>query len=286
MWDEAKESFWQAINEWLDQTATDLAKGGLDLASDYIRNGMDLSQVPFFSYIMITVQMLSTGLFFITFYGQILQAMKEDITGEGTPNWFSIVGNAGVAAGMIWATPYIIQDYLIPIANQIVAHIGKANVKWDTAVDTIRPDGVNPAAGLSHVALHLLLGFLIWSVGMVGLVIAQMITYGQLAVAIWVGPLLANSYQTRSGGFAAYWKEVIALTFTPVLRMALFVGVMSTAGKGTFDGLLWSIGFMVAAITGPTILKGYLHRSGAGSAVVGGGRFVLYNLIMSRFRRK
>lgn len=284
MWDEAKKSFWEAINEWLDQVATDLAKGGLDLASDYIRNGMDLSQIPFFSYIMITVQMLSTGLFFITFYGQILQAMKEHISGEGEPNWFGIVGNAAVAAGMIWATPYIIQDYLIPISNEIVDHISKAPVEWDTSLDTIKPNALDVGATLSHVALHLLLGFLIWAVGMVALVIAQMITYGQLAVAIWVGPLLANQAQT--GTFGAYWKEVIALIFTPVLRMALFVGVMSTAGKGTFDGLLWSIGFMFAAISGPSILKGYLHRSGAGSMVAGGGRFVLYNLIMSRFRRK
>ena len=104
MWPNAKESFWEAINEWLEQMATDLSKEGLNLASTYIQDGMKLSQVPFFSYIMLTVQMLAGGLFIITLYKQILTAMKEDMIDEADPNWLAIVGNAAVSAGMVWIT--------------------------------------------------------------------------------------------------------------------------------------------------------------------------------------
>jgi len=283
MWDEAKESFWEAINGWLEKVATDLAKQGLSLAARYIQNGVKLEEIPNFSFIMVTIQALAYGLFIITFYKEILRAMKEDMTGEAQPNWLAIVGNAAISASLITFTPTIIKDVLIPISNEIVAYIADAPVKWNIKVDGIKL-ALSPHVALAEAGLHLLLGFLIWSIGMIALVIAQMITYAQIAIAIWLGPLLASSYQSRSEIFSVYWKEVIALVFTPVLRMALFVMVISTAGKGTLDGLLWSVGFAIVAVIGPSILKGYIHKSGASSGIVSGGKFLFYRVVLTRFR--
>jgi hypothetical protein len=276
-----KEEFKEAINEWLGEVATSIAQRALELAGKYINAPTNVEEVALFSYFSVFSQAVSYGLLALSFYGGILRIMKESALGESEPDWLPLVGNTAIAASFIFATRWIILDFLIPISNEFINFVGKAPIKWNLTVDAILNPIKGAGVGWAETAFDIIIMVLIWSIGSFALCISSLIRYGQLFVAIILGPILAARYSPNSAVFMTYWKEVIALVFTGPIHMTMFALTLANAGKGTFEGLIWSVSFAVVGAFGPSILKGYLHRSGAGAAMVGGGRFIYYRVMFA-----
>lgn len=273
-----KEDFQEAMREWVSDFATGLARSALELAGKYITGGLDLGNVSY-SYFALMSQMIAYGLLCIFFCKEILVMMKEDITQENEqPNWLALMGNMVVSASLITFTPYAIKDVLIPISNEFSTFVSKAPITWDLDIPKI--ESALAPSGWTGVAIHVIVMFAIWSVGGFAIVLARMITYAQLVIALIIGPIIATNYINRSAVLTTYWKEVIALAFTAPIQLTMYALCLDSAGKGTFEGLIWSTAFAIVGATGPTVLKSYLHRSGAGSAMVGGGKFVFYRVMM------
>lgn len=281
MFFDPKEEFKEAINEWVGEVATSLAQRALELSGKYINAPTNMEEVALFSYFSVVSQSVAYGLLALSFYGGILRIMKESMLGESDPDWLPLVGNTAVAASFIFATRWIILDFLIPISNEFVSFIGKAPIKWNLTVDAILNPIKGAGVGWAEVAFDIVIMTLIWGIGSLALTIASLIRYGQLFIAIVLGPILAARYSPNSAVFMTYWKEVIALVFTGPVHMMMFALTLANAGKGTFEGLVWSTSFAIVGAFGPAILKSYLHRSGAGAALVGGGKFIYYRVMFA-----
>lgn len=279
-----KKEFNEAIRDFVNEIASETARDALKFMGDYIATSTNLAKIPLLSYFTVMSQALAVGMLFILLYKRILTFMKEDMTGENQPNWAQLIGDFALSASFVTATPWFISEMLIPINNEIVRFIAKAPVEWNLTSDGIQ-DILMPA-GQSKTALYILIMFLIWAIGAICLSVSAMIRYAHLAIVVVLGPLLAATYQDdRSVIFSTYWKEVIAIVFTQSIQMVLYVFILATAAKGTFEMLLLSFGFMIVAITGPGVLKNYIHGTGTARGAIGGGRFVLYRMIGMVFRR-
>lgn len=276
-----KEEFKEAINEWLGEVASSLAQRALELAGKYINAPTNVEEVALFSYFSVFSQAVSYGLLALSFYGGILRIMKESALGESEPDWLPLVGNTAIAASFIFATRWIILDFLIPISNEFIEFIGKAPIKWNLTVDDILHPLKGAGIGWAEMHFDIIIMVLIWSIGSFALCISSLIRYGQLFVAIIIGPILAARYSPNSAVFMTYWKEVVALVFTGPVHMTMFALTLANAGKGTFEGLVWSASFAITGAFGPAILKSYLHRSGTAAAMVGGGRFIYYRVMFA-----
>lgn len=266
----------ETINEWLSDIATDLARAGIDLAVKYIKGGLDIDKVPVLNYLMLGAMALAAAVFILTLYSNIIQAWKAIVTEEDV-NWLRIVADAVIAAAMAGATVPIIRYAMVPVSNEIVEWLGKAPVTFNVSIDALLLQ-LSPHNEIFRAGFHILFGFLVWAIFMIALAISQMITYAELVIALIIGPIIAARSHGDREMYIAYWKEVFAIVFTPVIRMMMLVIVLSMVGKGTFEGLLWSLGFLIVAVMGPHILKGYLHRTGTSSAIVGGGKWVIFRL--------
>lgn len=266
--------FQDAIVDFFNQVATDIATAAFDLLSDYVIAITDISKIPSINTFIDWSQLAGGTIAAIFFVKRLAEALRDEVTGEGTPNVAEIIGSFAVACALVFATPYIILNYIIPINNQIITSISSLGIDlevYDSVIDMMTPD---------DEGLHFVFLFLIWAFAFVAFSIAGAIRYVDLALVLIMGPLVATSYVNRSQVYATYWTEVIAIVFTQSVHMLLAYFVLQWAAEGTFLGFCFSLAGAVVALRGPQVLRQFLYNSGTGGMLQGAGRFATYKFLM------
>lgn len=274
----------EQLREMLGDIISSLVQSGMQFAAKYISNPTNLNKIPFLNDLITGSQLLGNLLVALFFYKRVLEAMRNDVTEEETVNWAEIIGSTAISLGLVNVTPFMVKKYLIPISNEVLLWLSKfpinVHIPGNKIIDIFAPGG-----SIAMVALDILLMLLVWSVGIVALGIASMIRYGQLALLIIAGPIVAASYVNRSEVYKTYWVELVSVTFTQCIHMLMFLLIMSTVVKGSFEYLLMSFGFMVVAITGPAAFKQVLHSSGTKRGMGMAAQFAVYRVMMSGFKK-
>lgn len=264
----------EAIVDFFNEVASDIATAAFELLSDYVIGITEIDKIPSIKTFMQWSQAAGgviAGIFFIKRLGE---ALRDELTGETTPNIAEIIGSFAVSCALIFATPYIILNYIIPINNQVVKAISKLGIDvkiYDDVIDMMTT---------GDQGLHFVFLFLIWAFVFIAFSISGAIRYVDLAVLLIMGPLVATSYVNRSQVYATYWTEVVAVVFTQSIHMLLAYFVIQWASDGTFLGFCFSLAGAVVALRGPQVLRQFLYTSGSGGMLQGAGRMASYKFLM------
>lgn len=275
----------EEIRQWIADVASSFITEGMKYTAKYISNPTDLHKVPFIDDLITGTQVIGTSLVLLFFYKRVMEAMKNMVSGEESPNWAEIFGSTAISAGLVNFTPWAIKTFLIPISNQVLAWIAKFPVNVHIPGDKVI-DIFSPKASLEMAAIQILLMLLVWAIGIIGLGISSMIRYGHLALLVVAGPIIAASYTNRNEVLKTYWIEVISVVFTQCIHMLMLMLIIATIAKGSFEYLLMSFGFIVVAVTGPTAFKQILHSTGTKKGIGMVAQFAVYRTLMSGFKKK
>lgn len=263
----------EAIIEFFNALASSVASAAFDLLSDYVIAITDIGKIPSIDMFMNWSKWGAGTLGTVFFLKRLLEAYRDDLTGESTPNVAEIVGSFVISMALVFATPYIILEYLIPINNQIVSAVGDLGISlnvYDDVEDFMMNDE----------ELHFTFLFLVWGIALISFSISGAIRYVDLAILLIMGPIVATTYVNRSQVYATYWTEAVAVIFTQSIHMVLAYFVMHWAAEGTFLGICFSLAGAIVALRGPQVLRQFIYGSGAGGMVSGVSRFAAYKVMM------
>lgn len=277
------ESFKQAIREWFSEIATEAASSAFEFLGTYVIAITDLDKIPSIRTLIEWSQMGAGILVMIFLMKRIIDALKGEALNEGEANFAEIVGSAAISMALIFATPYLIEKFMLTINNAVVKSITDLGIDvtlGNQVIGMFAPDGE-----LALASLHIILMILIWAVAFLIFSIAGAIRYVDLAVVMIMGPLAATAYTNRSEVYRTYWVEAVAVIFTQCIHVLLAYFMIQWASQGTLLGIVGSIAGAVVAIRGPKTLRQFLYTSGAGGAVTGAGRFAFYKMMMRNVGR-
>lgn len=273
------ENFKRAMREWLSEIATGFASFAFEILGEYVIKVTDLSKIPDIYLLLSWSQLAAGGLIILFFIKRVAEGIKAEIFDEDPPNYSEIIGSTVIAASLVFATPFIIERFLIPINNMIVDSIVSlgidVNVMGNEILDKYTATGSFAAAGI-----HIIFMILIWAIAFLVFAVAGAIRYVDLGILFIMGPLTATSYTNRSQVYSTYWVEATAIIFTQSIHTLLAYLMLSWASDGTLLGIIYSIAGAVVALRGPQVLRQFIYKSGVGGMASGGSRFAAYKLMM------
>jgi hypothetical protein len=216
----------------------------------------------------------------IFFMIRILNGMKDNITGENNANFAEIMGSYLVSYVFIFATPYIVTNFLMKVSSQLLQDLSFITL-GQQSLDSIKPDqgfeGLLTADKLVKYGPWLITFIMvILFIGFCAFTLSAAVLNVELGILLIIGPLVATSFQNRTQTFRTYWTECIAVVFTRNLQLFLFLSMIGFLKEFK---LLYAFGVLVVAIRGPQVLRQYLHGQGSvpgTNAVMGAGRLVAY----------
>ncbi|MEW9673608.1 conjugal transfer protein TrbL family protein [Ammoniphilus sp. 3BR4] len=282
-WFDPVDKFNEAIRELFANLATEAASAAFDFLGEYVIAITDLNKIPNLDTLIEWSQWAAGVLMMIFLLKRIMDALKGEALMEGEANWAEIIGSAAISTALIFATPYIIKNFLIEINNAIVQSITGLGIQVDMSsleiIHLFAPSGLTQETGkIIFMTLMWAIAFLIFS-------IAGAVRYVDLAIVLIMGPLAATCYTNRSEVYANYWVEAISVIFTQCIHVLLAYLMLQWSATGTLLGICGSIAGAVVAIRGPHTLRQFLYSTGTGSGAVGMGRLAFYKLVMQNAGR-
>lgn len=168
-------------------------------------------------------------------------------------------------AGALMASP--IGDLSTGINNQFLAALAIPDV-------------------IESILFVTVIGFLLVAIACIIIGIQTAVRVAQLSYFIIGGPLMALGQFNADGGVWNNWfRSLIVLSMSEAVQMIGMKGMLwsltnlsiplassSTIIPPQMPGLLVCIGFAVASIAGPHLVKEWSYRTGIGGAIVSGGR--------------
>ncbi|MFB9749910.1 hypothetical protein, partial [Leifsonia shinshuensis] len=148
-----------AIVEFLNNIATSFASLAFEWLGDFIIATTDISRIPNIDLFITWGQY--TGGALITFFlvKRVVEGLRDDMTGEGEPNYAEILASAALSMALVWAIPEIIL-MLIHINNLIVSGITSVGIDADLGGREVVEEfvGKDPTSA----SIHLIIMALIW----------------------------------------------------------------------------------------------------------------------------
>jgi hypothetical protein len=220
----------------------------------------------------------------IFFIIRILNGMKENITGEQNVNFAEIAGSYLISYVFIFATPYIVTNFLMKISSQLLLDLPYLVFKGQLSLDDIDPDkgffGLIPSDKLLKYGPWLITFIMIvLFIALIAFTLSAAVLNVELSLLLLLGPLLATTFQNRSQVFRTYWTECVAVVFTRNIQLFIFLNLIGCLSK--FQ-LLYAFGLFIVGIRGPQILRQFLHGQSSvpGLGVVGGAaQFAAYRMM-------
>ncbi len=264
----------KAVVNFLNKMISDFASQGFDLLSEYVISVTNINKIPSIQTFMTWSQMAASSLATLFFVKRLMEAMRDELTEEGTPNIAEILGSYVVSLALVFATPYLITNFLIPINNAFVRSVTGLGIRvrmYDDFIDVM--------IGYDQ-GLHITFLLLVWVIAFIAFTIVAAIRYVDLAIILIMGSLVATTYTNRSQVYATYWTEVISVVFIQSVHIVLAYFIIQWASEGTFMSTIFSLGATIVALRGPQVLRQFLYTSGTGGLVQGAGRFAAYRFLM------
>jgi hypothetical protein len=214
----------------------------------------------------------------IFFVIRLINGMKDNITGENNgANYAEITGSYLISYVLIFATPYILTEFLMPVNTQLLKDLPFIVLDTGQPVDHI----IDPEEGISGLIkgtdfpgwLYIFVVIIVFF-AVLGFCLSVAILQIEIFLLWLMGPLLATTYQNRSQAYRMYWTECVVAVFTQSLQYLLFLLMLVAFRDGN---LFLAIGIIVVSIRGPQVLRQFLQNAsvpGAGLAL-GVGRMAV-----------
>lgn len=264
----------EAIADFFNQIASDFASTAFELLADYVIAITDISKIPSIDTFMNWSKWAGGSIATMFFIKRLAEALRDELTGESTSNISEILGSFVIGMVLVFATPYLILNYMIPINNQVVQAVGGLGIDV-----TVYEDAKDIFFGDSE-GLDMLFLFLVWALCFTAFSISGAIRYVDLAIVLIMGSLVATSYVNRSQVYGTYWTEVVSVVFTQSIHIVLAYFVIQWSSDGTLLGMMFAVAGCIAALRGPQVLRQFLYNSGTGGMMQGAGRFTAYKVMM------
>lgn len=245
-----------AIGQWVVDSLVDFIKAPTKMTKPF---NVDLQGMfEFF-------QNTAFALLMIFFMIRIMNGLKDNLTGENEPNFAEILGSFVIATGLIFATPYILEKFLVPANNAIIQEITEkySNVKLEKGAEfstVVNLDEVDIDIWAKVVLRIVMLIVFIF------FVIAGAIRYVELILLYFIGPLIATTYINRSDLYRSYWLECIAVVFTQALHFFLLALALNLLKDGIEDDIskvILAVAVVVVGVRGPQVLRQYIYSTGS-----------------------
>lgn len=263
-----------AIVNFINKMISDFASAGFELLGEYVIGITDISKIPSINTLMYWAQLAAASLGTLFFIKRLMEALRNEITDEAVANPAEIIGSFVVSIALVFATPYLIIQYIIPINNLLVKSITQLGISlemYDSFIDIM--------IGLDE-GLHITFLLLVWVIAFIAFSIVAAIRYVDLAIILIMGPIVATTYTNRSQVYATYWTEAISVIFIQSIHVLLAYFIIQWAADGTFMSTIFSLAGVIVALRGPQVLRQFLYSSGTGGLVQGAGRFAAYKFLM------
>jgi hypothetical protein len=276
------ENFKKGMREWFSELATSFATAAFEYLGDFILSTTALEKVPNLETLVSWSQMAGGCLVSFFFIKRVVEGLRDNLTGEGEPNFAEILGSTVVASALVVATPTIVRMF-ISLNNMIVSGLTSSlSINVNIAGSEIL-DKYTASGDLALANLHVIFMLLVWAIAFLVFSIIGALRYVELAILLVMGPISASAYVNRSSAYATYWQEAISVIFTQVAHVILAYWTIQWSSAGTFWGLISSIASAFIALRGPQVLRTYLYSSGTGSMITGVSRIAMYKAMMPRF---
>lgn len=254
------------INELWSILVSPLVQAFIMDPSDPIKPlGLDLTNL-FTSF-----QYTAFGLLMALFMIRILKAMRDNLTDEAQTNYPELIGSFLVTCAFIFATPYIITEFLIPANTGMIDLITKTPIgNAGGVLDTLNKPNFTDVIQLPsdmNVWVQIILLIILFVV-FIMLTFAGALRYVELILLYFVGPFIATTYLNRSSSYPSYWTDCIAVIFTQTVHfflLKLAVALLPSGNILSTNGIariVLMIAVVVVGIRGPQILRQYIHSTG------------------------
>lgn len=101
----------KAIVNFLNKMISDFASQGFELLSEYVIGVTNINKIPSIKTFMAWSQLAASSLATLFFVKRLMEAMRDELTEEGTPNIAEILGSYTVSLALVFATPYLITNF-------------------------------------------------------------------------------------------------------------------------------------------------------------------------------
>jgi len=272
-------TIWEAVSGFVDSAIEYLFK----FLTQVVIQPTDPEQyITNFSEYLKGVQFFAGGLLVIfvvlAVFRQISGVMYTSEKSVGT--YFIHVTFAGA---LIYLLPITVTKVFLPINNALIGFISSVGLGASELEDSL----TSVRTGIEEVGV-LIIVFIVFIIAFWILAITAAIRYIETLIAIIISPLVALSVINNSDGLQVWIREVIAIVFTQTIHFLLLHMVCSimTGVENITIMLLLSIGTIVVGLKGPQVLRQYLYRTGASSAVVSAagstGRLGMMSMMFKR----
>ncbi|WP_028777325.1 conjugal transfer protein TrbL family protein [Shimazuella kribbensis] len=257
----------------------------LPLVNEFIVNpsnpinpvGVDLSTL------FISFQYTAFGLLMVLFMIRILKSLRDNLTDEEETNYPELLGSFIVTCAFIFATPYVITEFLIPANTGIINLITSTKI-GATDISVINKAKFSDVVHFSssvNVWVQVILEIILFIVFIL-LTFAGAMRYVELILLYFLGPFFATSYINRSNLYPTYWTECFAVIFTQSLQfflLKLAIALLPSGNVLTGDGIVHIV-FMTAVvivgIQGPQTLRQYIRGAGISNLASKAGKALVY----------
>jgi hypothetical protein len=275
-------NFKKGLREWFSELATSFATFAFELLGQFITQTTDLSKIPNLNLLIKASQGAAGSILTFFFIKRIVEGLRDQMTGEGEPNFAEIIGSTVVSAALVFATPQIIKVllYINNITVQWVTSLGiNVNIAGSDVLDKFTATG-----DLSAASLHIIFMSLIWAIAFLIFAVMGAMRYVELGFILIMGPLSATAYTNRSNAYGSYWMEAIPVIFTQIPQILIAYWIIQWSSAGTVWGMVSAIAGALISLRGPTIVRRFIYSSGTGGAVMGASRMYAYKAMMPKVK--
>lgn len=270
----------QGIKSLLLELCEDFLNFALQLLSKFVIWMTDFSRIPKFNETIDGLQVAAGILLGVLFLKRAFMGVWGLMTDEEEPNWAALIGRTVLSAFAIFATPKILTDYVVPVANGVSAWITSFGIEVNKIGGLL-----NIHIGGPGVSLGMIIVVTIYVVCLFGLTVAAAIRMVELGLAAVMGVVASVLLVDDSEIYRTYWREACAITFTQCIHIYLCFLSLAWAASGEFWKLILAIAALFVAYRGPQILRQYIYTSGAAQALGGAGRWAFYKLTSQRIKQ-
>ncbi|MGM1023157.1 MAG: conjugal transfer protein TrbL family protein [Bacillota bacterium] len=271
----------------LREGVTALVQQGLVGITQFVTDPTDLSKYTFVDQSIEYAKYLAVSLLVLNVLKEIIKSMIEEGYGSGGKPIDLIAGQAIKSVAFIYGSQWILQDCMIRLNNSLIPVVTSITPAFHTysETDAVRQSnelvrvfvGTADSAGIIVMMLCFLI---ILGIGFIVLVIVAGFRQAQIAFLLVIGPILAVSAVDKGEAFNTWIRESAAVVFTQLLQIWLFGFLLNLLLSGGFWDIIYSIGVVSLMIMGPSVIKPYVHSSGAGGAAIGAARAGAYRFMM------
>ncbi|SFV03874.1 conjugal transfer protein TrbL family protein [Alicyclobacillus macrosporangiidus] len=272
------QQFTNMITTFLDNVINDLLKFIMSILNELLVNPIQMNALPGFDAIIAWIQYLcSLALAFVLVKELFLNQLEE--LGDSAVSPLVILKNTLIAAVLIWLSPMLITDVLIPITLELIDIVNATIGSTPNLTVDLSSGLAIGTSGVSAVLLRIAPEIGPWS----GLLVTAIILLAVLIIGVqaglrWaelyflalVGPILALSKASFSNSWNLWLRETVATTLSQIVQYFGCVMALTVLAHPDFmdraNGLpieaalkiLMIIGFLIFAIAGPRTLRGII----------------------------